>query len=78
MAAKKTEAELELSAAELQALEANPFEPTEDELELSSAELEALEANPRRPRKKKKKRKSKKPTIPRDGLGRFAPKIHAT
>lgn len=70
---------LELSVAELEALEANPFEPTEDELELSVAELQALEDNPRRPRKKKTapKRKGKKPTIPRDGLGRFAPKSHA-
>lgn len=48
------------------------------ELELSVAQMEALEANPRRPRKKKlKKRKGKKPTIPRDGLGRFARKIDA-
>lgn len=52
---------------------------TEAELEMSVAEMEALEANPRRPYKKKKalKRKGKKQTIPRDGLGRFAPKIHA-
>lgn len=57
-----------------------PAKKTDAELELSVAELETLEASPGRPRRKKKatlKRKGKKQTIPRDGLGRFAPKPNA-